>query len=200
MHVSELLLRWEELREKGSDPTPEELCAAHPELIEAVREGMAKLRRMDRVLEAANPLSTGDWPGEISATEELRGKKNQDNRAEAATAPYTDPDARPPSVPGCVLKEGKENVKFGGMGVVYFGTDLALGRPVAVKVLRQRLARNAEMLARFEGEARVNAQLQHPGIVPVHQIGKLADGRPFYTMKRVRGETFADVLQRRPSP
>ena len=43
----------------------------------------------------------------------------------------------------------------------------------------------------------MNAQLQHPGIVPVHQVGKLADGRPFYTMKRVRGETLADVLKLR---
>jgi tetratricopeptide (TPR) repeat protein len=86
------------------------------------------------------------------------------------------------------------------MGVVYFGIDSSLGRPVAVKVIRQRFANNQELIARFEAEARINAQLQHPGIVPVHQVGKLADGRSFYTMKRVRGETFADVLKRRVSP
>jgi serine/threonine-protein kinase len=55
------------------------------------------------------------------------------------------------------------------------------------------------MVDRFEAEAQVCAQLQHPGIVPVHQVGRLADGRPFYTMKWVKGDTLADVLRRRRS-
>lgn len=111
-----------------------------------------------------------------------------------------DPDFKPPAVPGYVLKTGKENVRLGGMGVVYFGKDESLGRPVAVKVLRRHLGNVPEAVARFDAEARVNAQLQHPGIVPVHEIGKLDDGRPFYTMKRVRGEEFSEVLKRRLSP
>ena len=111
-----------------------------------------------------------------------------------------EPDAIPPLVPGYELKPGKENIRFGGMGVVYFGIDAALGRPVAVKVLRRRLAGDLDLVSRFEREARINAQLQHPGIVPVYQVGKLADERPFYTMKLVEGETFSDVLKRRPSP
>ncbi len=123
-----------------------------------------------------------------------------DHTRAAHAASGEDPDATPPDVPGCILGCGKENVRFGGMGVVYFGTDSALGRPVAVKVLRRRLSHDAVLVARFEAEARINAQLQHPGIVPVHQIGKLADGRSFYTMKRVKGDTLSDVLKRRASP
>lgn len=86
------------------------------------------------------------------------------------------------------------------MGVVYFGTDLAFGREVAVKVLRKKFASSLDYIDRFEFEAQVNARLQHPGIVPVYQVGKLADGRPYYTMKRVMGDTFTEVLKSRPSP
>ncbi len=130
----------------------------------------------------------------------VRGDEGDDSRVVVPAAPEEDPDATPPALPGYVLKGGKENVQFGGMGVVYFGTDKALGRSVAVKMLRRRFANEPESVARFDAEARINAQLQHPGIVPVHQVGKLADGRSFYTMKRVRGETLFDVLKRRPSP
>src|SRR5262245_33013100 len=82
--------------------------------------------------------------------------------------PSPNPDAAPPQVPGCELTG---EVKFGGMGAVYFGCDTALHRPLAVKVLRRHLAAKPELVARFEAEAQVCAQLQHPGIVPVHQVG-----------------------------
>jgi tetratricopeptide (TPR) repeat protein/tRNA A-37 threonylcarbamoyl transferase component Bud32 len=111
--------------------------------------------------------------------------------------PTADPDSLPPTLPGCQLNG---EVRFGGMGVVYFGTETALRRPVAVKVLRHHLAHRAEMVARFEAEAQVCAQLQHPGIVPVYQVGRLGDGRPFYAMKLVKGDTLADLLKRRVSP
>jgi tetratricopeptide (TPR) repeat protein len=111
--------------------------------------------------------------------------------------PAADPDNLAPLLPGCLFSG---EVKFGGMGVVYFGTESALRRPVAVKVLRQHLAHRPEMVARFEAEAQVCAQLQHPGIVPVYQVGRLADGRPYYAMKLVKGDTLADLLKRRVSP
>lgn len=111
-----------------------------------------------------------------------------------------DPEAVPPDVPGCRLDRGEENIRYGGMGVVYFGTERELRRPVAVKVLRRRLAADPVMVARFRDESLIAAQLQHPGIVPVYAIGHLADGRPYCTMKLVRGETFSDVLKRRPTP
>ena len=74
----------------------------------------------------------------------------------------------------------------GGMGAVYRVTDRALGRDVAMKVLSG--ATDAAALARLDAEARVLAQLEHPGIVPVHDVGTLPDGRLFYVMKLVRGE------------
>jgi serine/threonine protein kinase len=75
----------------------------------------------------------------------------------------------------------------GGMGVVYAARDEALGREVAIKVLRAELLR-ADAGDRLEREARVMASLEHPGIVPVHDTGLLPDGRAFHVMKRVRGQ------------
>jgi serine/threonine protein kinase len=76
----------------------------------------------------------------------------------------------------------------GGMGVVYGATDTALGREVAIKVG-----------ARLTSEARALASLEHPGIVPVHDYGELADGRPFYVMKRVDGRTLETHLASEPA-
>jgi serine/threonine protein kinase len=68
----------------------------------------------------------------------------------------------------------------GGMGVVYLAHDVVLDREVALKIV-ERPSQDAN-------EARILAQLEHPGIVPVHDFGELPDGRLFYAMKRVRGD------------
>jgi len=75
----------------------------------------------------------------------------------------------------------------GGMAAVYVATDSELGREVAVKV---SLATDGtgELCSRLRREALIIAQLEHPGIVPVHDVGTLPDGRVFYVMKLVRGE------------
>jgi serine/threonine protein kinase len=74
----------------------------------------------------------------------------------------------------------------GGMGAVYRVRDTALGRDVAMKVLAG--AADAASERQLEQEARVLARLEHPGIVPVHDVGRLPDGRLFYVMKLVHGE------------
>jgi serine/threonine-protein kinase len=79
----------------------------------------------------------------------------------------------------------------GGMGAVLRGRDPDLGREVAVKVLREEHRDNALMLERFVEEAQIGGQLQHPGIVPVYELGQFADRRPFFTMKLVKGRTLA---------
>jgi serine/threonine protein kinase len=68
----------------------------------------------------------------------------------------------------------------GGMGTVYLARDTVLDREVALKVV-ERPSDDAN-------EGRILARLEHPGIVPVHDFGELADGRRFYAMKRVRGD------------
>jgi serine/threonine protein kinase len=92
-----------------------------------------------------------------------------------------------------------ERLGIGGMGEVYRFGDQALQRDLAIKVLKEELRGNAEAEERFLREARLTGSLQHPGIVPIHQLDRLSDGRPYYTMKLVRGRTFADLIRDEPT-
>lgn len=85
-------------------------------------------------------------------------------------------------------------VARGGMGVVYAAEDLQLDRRVALKVLDLPDVSGA-LADRLVREARVLAQLEHPGIVPVHDVGRLADGRVFYTMKFVEGRRLDEHVK-----
>jgi eukaryotic-like serine/threonine-protein kinase len=80
-----------------------------------------------------------------------------------------------------------QRIARGGMGVVYAALDERLNRRVALKVLDAPVA-DANFARRLNREARVLARLEHPGIVPVHDVGTLSDGRVFYTMKFVEGQ------------
>ncbi len=83
--------------------------------------------------------------------------------------------------------ELRHEVGRGGMGTVYLVHDTALNRDVALKVLVAEGA-DAAFLGRLRREAAVLAGLEHPGIVPVHDVGTLPDGRLYYTMKFIAGE------------
>lgn len=95
----------------------------------------------------------------------------------------------------CVLGDYEllEEIGRGGMGVVFRARQLSLDREVAIKmILRDRLASEAER-QRFFAEARATAQLQHPGIVPVYDVGEI-DGRPYFAMQYLRGRTLMELI------
>jgi serine/threonine-protein kinase len=83
----------------------------------------------------------------------------------------------------------------GGMGEVVLQHDRNIGRAVAKKMLHPEMHGDVS-LQRFIREARVQGQLEHPAVVPVHDFGVDADGRLFFSMKRVRGQTLAQILER----
>ena len=85
----------------------------------------------------------------------------------------------------------------GGMGIIYRGHDPDLGRDLAIKVLKPEWADQPDIAAMFLGEARICGRLQHPGIVPIHEVGTMGDGSPFIAMKLVEGQTFARLLAER---
>ena len=88
----------------------------------------------------------------------------------------------------------------GGMGAILRGRDPDLGRDLAIKVLLEDHRDKADLVRRFVEEAQIGGQLQHPGVVPVYELGTFADRRPFFTMKLVKGRTLAELLAARPSP
>jgi serine/threonine-protein kinase len=81
----------------------------------------------------------------------------------------------------------------GGMGEVLLAHDELIGREVAIKRMRNAEP-NPEAELRFLREAKIQARLQHPAIVPVHELGRDADGRPYFTMKRLAGVTMHEML------
>jgi eukaryotic-like serine/threonine-protein kinase len=87
-----------------------------------------------------------------------------------------------------------ERVARGGMGVVYAAEDEKLERRVALKILDVP-GTDSDLANRLMREARVLARLEHPGIVPVHDVGTLADGRVFYTMKFVEGQRLDKFIE-----
>jgi serine/threonine-protein kinase len=84
----------------------------------------------------------------------------------------------------------------GGLGEVFLAWDRELGRHVALKEIRGEHARNERARARFVREAEVNGNLEHPGVVPVYALGNHPDGRPYYAMRFVQGETLQAALER----
>ncbi len=93
--------------------------------------------------------------------------------------------------------ELRNEIARGGMGVVVRAWDVILRRDVAVKLLQPQFA-SADAERQFFTEATITAQLQHPGIPPIYDLGTFDDGRPFLAMKLVNGRTFDGLLKDRP--
>jgi len=121
-----------------------------------------------------------------------------------ATSPEISPPVFEAALASPPLLSGRyellEEIARGGMGAVIRCRDHHLHRDVVIKVMHDRLQDRPDSARRFLEEARITGQLQHPGIVPIHEQGTLPDGRPFFAMKLVRGETLAHLLKARPDP
>ncbi len=88
----------------------------------------------------------------------------------------------------------------GGVGAVLKARDVDLGRDIALKVLLDEYQDNPDMIRRFVEEAQIAGQLQHPGIVAVHEMGLFGGKRPYFAMKLVKGQTLSALLKERQTP
>jgi serine/threonine-protein kinase len=168
--VSELLLRWEELRECGQAVSAEELCRDCPDLVDEVRRRIAALEAVYRV----------------------------PNRMPADTRPDAErqPESGSPRIPGYeVLGE----LGSGGMGVVYKARDTRLKRDVALKMILSGPHARPEERERFRREAEAVARLQHPNVVQIYEVGE-QDGRPYLALEYVGGGSLAERLGGRTLP
>jgi hypothetical protein len=102
-------------------------------------------------------------------------------------------DAMPPREQTGDRYQLQGEIARGGMGAVLGGRDVDLGRDLAVKVLLEKHVHRPEVARRFIEEAQIGGQLQHPGVVPVYDMGRFGN-RPFFTMKLVKGQTLAALL------
>jgi serine/threonine-protein kinase len=135
-----------------------------------------------------------------------------DSSAQAETIPYSSSVAGDPKQRDTEPRKGKkgdgqgtsqppgprykigELLGAGGVGLVTSALDRTIGRTVAVKTLKQGRESEQSVARRFIDEAHVTAQLEHPNIVPVYDMGWLPDGQPYYTMRIVKRQSLRDVL------
>ncbi len=173
------------------------------------RPAESELDPLDDALDAA---LEGAFSAEDSATHSVHGHSVLDRIGEiAGSKPQVllrddsggDTPMLKPLVKGDRTQAGKYVVQGevgrGGVGAVHRGHDQDLGRDVAMKFLHERYKDEPAILHRFVEEAQIGGQLQHPGIVPVYDLG-LVDGRPYFAMKLVKGRTLAKQLAERASP
>ncbi|MBZ0116891.1 MAG: serine/threonine protein kinase, partial [Sandaracinaceae bacterium] len=92
------------------------------------------------------------------------------------------------------------SVGSGGMGSVYEAEHLALGKRVAIKVIRAELVADEETRARFEREARATAQIEHPHVTTGMDFGRLPDGGAYLVVQLVRGTSLRDRIAEGPMP
>jgi serine/threonine-protein kinase len=159
----------------GETPRPEEYCRRFPGHVELIHS----------VFQKANVAQTVITP------------VLQDPPGPRAHLPGGPPAT---SAGGVVTAERyllEEELGRGGMGQVYRGRDRLLDRPVALKVLHGLHRGEPDFERRFREEAQRTGQLQHPGIPPVHEVGVLPDGRPFFALKLIQGRTLAELLRER---
>ena len=83
----------------------------------------------------------------------------------------------------------------GGLGQVYRAIDRELGREVALKTIREERADDLESQARFALEGKITGMLEHPGIVPIYGMGRDAEGRPYYAMRLIRGQSLWEAIR-----
>jgi tRNA A-37 threonylcarbamoyl transferase component Bud32 len=86
--------------------------------------------------------------------------------------------------------------KQGGLGQVFIAVDQELSREIALKEIREQHAHDLESRLRFVREAEITGRLEHPGIVPVYGFGTHDDGRPYYAMRFIRGDSLEDAIHR----
>ncbi|MEX0824794.1 MAG: serine/threonine-protein kinase [Pirellulaceae bacterium] len=108
----------------------------------------------------------------------------------------TDPDLPEKMPQGLEKYRNFQEMARGGNAILQSALDTIVGRTIAIKTLTPELARDRRERRRFLREARVTAQLQHPNTVPVHEIGEDPKQGVYFTMKRISGENFFEVLKR----
>jgi serine/threonine protein kinase len=170
--VEDLLLHWEESRERGEFLSPETLCRECPALLAEVRDKV-------RILEAMYEVPNGVGP---------------DVRTSPAVRHEIVTDAAVHRVDGYDLLEV---VGRGGMGVVYKARQVNLDRPVALKMILAGADAGASELARFQTEAEAVARLEHPNIIQIYEVGNHA-GRPYLVLEWADGGNLAQLLDGTP--
>jgi hypothetical protein len=181
--VTELVLRWLELREQRPVVTAEEVCAGCPERLDEVRQRLTELGALEAFLRTR------------------ADERRPESSTMSETCPLPGSPGRTAPGPGATIPgyELLGEVGHGGMGVVYRAVQVRLKRTVALKMILGGAYAGSRQVARFRAEAEAVARLQSPNIVQVYEVGEHA-GRHFIALEFVEGGTLAQRLHNQPLP
>ncbi|MDP6114733.1 MAG: protein kinase [Planctomycetota bacterium] len=179
-----------EFRWKSGEPRPlEQYLSDFPELVEAdqaTREDLAQyLADLRRRLGSPSP-SSARMEGDSTCSTGDEVPESLESVLEETSSAFRR-----------YLKE--KELAHGGMGAVLVCRDKSIRRPVAMKVMRPQIAGSDEHRTRFLSEAQVTGQLEHPNIVPIHELGRNGEGNLYFTMKLVKGRSLGEILKTQPS-
>jgi serine/threonine-protein kinase len=203
--------------EAGRAVDPARLLAEHPAIADQLRACLDVMHLADQLdvssgAEAQKhlPAVGGRWPGRVPGTSQLTTldldseavphvqlRDLHDNSDPLVKLQSTEMPAQ--NGAGVCRYQLQGEIARGGMGAILKGRDADPGRDLAIKVLLESHRGNTQLIQRFIEEAQIGGQLQHPGIVPVYDLGTFADRRPFFAMKLVKGRTLAEMLADRDS-
>lgn len=172
-----------------------DLSVANERLLQQLAEAHLAIHGNDVRQSLAASLRMTDLAGAL--------KDLQDEELEASLAEISEPGGIAPHGPG-IGELSTVHGRFvvvrphasGGLGEVSVARDRELNREVALKVVREHLAGNTEACSRFRMEAEVTGGLEHPGIVPVYGMGSTDEGRPYYAMRFISGDTLKDAIRK----
>ncbi len=172
----EILDAWDQLR------SPDAMIERFPEQEQLIREQweLLKTRTGPRLAILSNR--------ETRADAVLNGSTHDNGRTVQTTeeSDYELPKLDDPSPRFRIVK----NLAQGGIGTVFVAFDRDLQRRVAIKELKRKFAQDPAIVQRFEAEATVTGNLEHPNIVPIYATGSRSDGRPYYAMRLIQGQSM----------
>jgi serine/threonine-protein kinase len=175
------------------------LSASTRDKLEAMMELHLQMHGADPQKSLATVSFIGSLRQELQqvADTELQASLVHVSAARQDEDPWTTqpPAVGQPSVPGVRFRILRKHAE-GGLGAVFVAHDEELHRQVALKEIKPKYADQVENRSRFLLEAEVTGGLEHPGIVPVYGLGCYPDGRPFYAMRFIKGDSLRDAIQR----
>ncbi len=187
--LSQIIADYLQAVEAGQEPDREQLLTDHPEVAQELREFLST---HDQMHEAAGPPS----PPQEDATIPPRPSSEDHTLAPDTTSGN--------ATLGTKIRyfgdyELLDEIARGGMGVVYKARQTSLNRIVALKMILAGQLAGEEDVQRFQAEAEAAANLDHPGIVPIYEIGE-HEGQHYFSMGFVEGESLADKIKDGPLP
>jgi tRNA A-37 threonylcarbamoyl transferase component Bud32 len=161
---------------------------------------LAALRVEPAVRQHLESLHDADVQGSVAALPATPSEA----AAPATRAGAAEASVASPATTGPLLSAAPAGVRYrrlreharGGLGEVFVALDEELNREVALKEIQDKHADHPDARARFLREAEVTGKLEHPGVVPVYGLGTYPDGRPFYAMRFIRGESMQAAIRR----